>query len=652
MQLNLIKPSKHAKIKLNQNDLQMCGIAGIIGESDQSLGRKLIKKIKHRGPNGMHIWSSKTGEYPATLAHSRLSIIDLSSQGDQPYISKNGRYILSFNGEIYNFIELRMELEAKGAIFDSKSDTEVLLQGLMIEGSSFLKKCNGMWAFCFYDRKTNQALFARDRFGVKPLYYTLLPGSKIAFASEMKALTILLDNIEPHPDINIGHNYFNYECTTQTVFRDINRLQSGYIARFKGGKISKEKWWSTLENINQISNSYEEQIEKWRSIFIDSVKIRMRSDVKLGTALSGGLDSSSVAAVMHQLSSTSQFSNCQKNFRNAICSHYPGNDLDETIWARQVADSCEMNLSLNPISFTNSNWNIVESLYQTEDPYLTYSLPMLSVYSEFRRQGIAVTLDGHGSDEMFSGYGHLTKALRCTTNLTKMKEILLIHESTHSGVYSSKEKLKNRSLAAAYAKVLLSNSKSNLSAIRNRFKGSVNHEFQQILDNERNEERFSLLDPFTKIMYELFHFTVLPTLLRNYDKYSMASGIEVRMPFMDWRLVTYTFSLPWTSKLGGGYTKRIQRDAMKGILVDQVRLRRDKIGWNAPLHEWLKSGLKDEVEEIFSEFKNDSTYSTKYTMWQNFLRKPSPGFQEATDIWSKAILPLAWRTCIDRGFFS
>ena len=628
----------------------------MIGNKSVSTVRRMIDKISHRGPDGIKIWASNEGEHPVALAHARLSIIDLSEKADQPFVSDDGQHVMVYNGEIYNYIELREELISRGLVFRTDSDTEVLLNGLLIDGIKFFHKCNGMWALCLYNRKTKKAILARDRFGIKPLYYTSINNNSLAFASEMKSLTILQDSVKQNPAIRIGQDIFNYECTDQTVFRDIYRLQPGVIAQFVDGRLHCERWWSTLDNLEEVGSNYQSQVDKWKSIFFDSVKIRMRSDVALGTALSGGLDSSSVASVMHSLSTENILPSSQTSFKNAICSHYPGSSLDEVRWASIVAQSCGMQFSKHQILHKDTGWGIENSLYQTEEPYLTYALPMLSTYKKFKKSGISVTLDGHGSDEMLSGYGHIRQCLRSTRDLSKMREILRMHNSTVTGIYSEKEKIRKRDLAFEYARSLFSGAKANFSNSLTRRK-NVEHiqslsQYNCLIEATRNDRRFKRMDPFTKILYELFHFTVLPTLLRNYDRYSMASGVESRMPFMDWRLVAYTFSLPWESKLGGGFTKRIQRDALHGVLVDSVRLRRDKIGWNAPLHDWLQNELRDEVDYIFSFYAKKNCFRSNLSMWNEFLSSSCPTFQYANKVWAEAILPVAWEYCIEKDSFA
>ena len=205
----------------------MCGIGGIIGQRSKGFANKIIEKLSHRGPDFNDYWISENNDFPITLCHTRLSILDLNKTGYQPFFSKDRRFILVFNGEIYNFLELKEDLEKKGCIFRSKTDTEVLLQGLISEGPDFQLKCNGMWAFCLWDRKFNKAILGRDRFGVKPLYYSSQNKNSFIFGSEMKAITPFLNSITPSENINLFFNHlnlFNYEATDQIKLKKTIKL--------------------------------------------------------------------------------------------------------------------------------------------------------------------------------------------------------------------------------------------------------------------------------------------------------------------------------------------------------------------------------------------------------------------------------------------
>jgi asparagine synthase (glutamine-hydrolysing) len=632
----------------------MCGIAGLIGESSHSTATELLRKINHRGPDGTGVWVSPPHETQVTLCHTRLSILDLSDSGNQPYVSHDGRFILVFNGEIYNFIELKNALASKyNAHFFSDSDTEVLLNGLILEGIKFLDKCNGMWAFCLWDRYESKATLCRDRFGIKPLYFSELSCGRLGFSSEMKGLSPLLTSISPSDHIGAFFaNPFSYESTDMCVIDKIKRLPAGYCAVYKDNLLTISQWWNTLDNLVEVPSEYSSQTEEWQSLFFNSVNLRMRSDVRIGTALSGGLDSSSVLAAMSAVSKQSGdlLPRSSDDWRHAICCSYPGSSLDEVHYAEEVAASC--GVAFNTVSLTPdlSPSNIFNALAQVEDPYLTLPLPMLETYKAIKSNNISVTLDGHGADELFSGYGHLNFALRSASSMRQFLEIIQIEQSTRSGVFSAVEqksvlkKLKYRAyyflasvgvLPLATLKYLLASWKTM------HFSSDVSSQMAQKLRTLNNHARFREMDVFSQVLYEIFHLTILPTLLRNYDRYSMASGLEIRMPFMDWRLVSYTFSLPWQAKLGGTYTKRIQRDALSGFLCDSVRLRRDKIGWNAPVHEWFNGPLKPFVEDQLS-LGNSTSYFTQFkSAWENFSRLRNPNFHDGQKLWN-ASLPHFW----------
>ena len=382
----------------------MCGLIGTIGFKDKA--RSNITILNHRGPDAQGKWETPVGEFPVFLGHTRLAIFDLTEAGNQPIVSNDERYVFVYNGEIYNFLELRQELESQGQVFNTNTDTEVFLKGLILEGPSFQLRCNGMWSFCLWDRKKKTALFGRDRFGKKPLFYHLLSNSRLVFSSEMKGIYPFLSSIQPSENINIYlQKLFDYESSETCVIKGIKRIPPGFYAIYKDGKIESHRWWNTLDHLETISLNYEEQVEKWREIFLDSVRIRMRSDVRIGTALSGGLDSSAIFSTMNYLEKKNKNLTRQtRDWQNGFCAHYPGSNLDETKWAKIITDSADTNLEKVIIDPNHSNWSISEALYQVEDPYLTLPIPMLETYRAISNADIKVTLDGHGADELFSGY--------------------------------------------------------------------------------------------------------------------------------------------------------------------------------------------------------------------------------------------------------
>jgi len=620
----------------------MCGIIGTIGFKNESKFNS--KLLGHRGPDSIGRWSSPDNELPVSFGHTRLAILDLTNAGNQPIITDDKRYVFVFNGEIYNFLELRSELESVGQTFKTRTDTEVFLKGLILEGPSFQLRCNGMWSFCLWDRKQKTALFGRDRFGKKPLFYSLVGNEKLVFASEMKGIYPFLNSIKPNEKINIYlQKLFDYESTENCVVAGIKRLQPGHYAIYKNGKFILKRWWNTLDHLEKVSDNYEEQVEKWREIFLDAVKIRMRSDVRIGSALSGGLDSSAIFSSMNYLSNQRDIRDREsKDWQHGFCAH-SGSEYDEIKWAQLAANAANAPLKKVVVDPLNSSWSIHEALYQVEDPYLTLPLPMLETYRSISNAGIKVTLDGHGADELFCGYGHLRSAFKAS-NPKETAELVSIIKSLKSGQYE----LDNKNIKINfYKKKIIDFLSSHLKKPKEFLKyllGKNEWEFIQYKLEyvDQSHPQFKKLDPLSKDLYEIFHITILPTLLRNYDRYSMSSGVEVRMPFMDHRLVTYTFSLPWTSKVGGTYTKRIMRDALKGILPEPIRTRRDKIGWNAPLHRWFQGSLNSQIKELI---QSDKISQKTQKAWRKFEKIKNPNFKDGQKLWS-LLMPEIWKNAL------
>ena len=258
----------------------MCGIFGCVGKIEKEDAYACIERIKHRGPDAMNIQQVEG----ATLAHARLSIIDTSELANQPFTDITQRYYIVFNGEIYNFIELRRELENKGYIFTTQSDTEVLLYSYIEWGEEFQNKCNGMWALAIWDDYEKKLFLSRDRFGVKPLYICF-SDDNLYFASEMKAFFPIMKEIEPNLSLLNNGNFLGWEISDDCVIKKIGKFPAGHCATYYKQVYTVKKWWNLLDNLIEVPSKYEDQVELFREIFLDSCSIRMRSDVPIGTAL-------------------------------------------------------------------------------------------------------------------------------------------------------------------------------------------------------------------------------------------------------------------------------------------------------------------------------------------------------------------------------
>jgi len=550
----------------------MCGILGTIPSTEVNFFKKSLDTLFHRGPDDFGV---ECIDNDITLGHRRLTIVDLSENGHQPMFDISKRYSVVFNGEIYNFIEIKNELVKKGYAFRSSSDTEVLLNAYIEWGTQCVLRFNGMWSFAIWDSTKKELFLSRDRFGKKPLFYALIE-NKFIFASEMKAIYPFLKKIAPSEDFHwMKNNLFNYEGTEKCLIEGIKRFPHAHNGVFKNGKLSLNRYWNTLDHLEIIPSSYVEQVEKFRELFFDACKIRMRTDVPIGVTLSGGLDSSSIVSAMAKISNNN-LDYGLKDWQHAFVASFPGKSLDESDYAKEIIDRNNLDakyININPLEC----WDKIEDyFYMFEELYITSPVPMTMTYSAAKNSGVKVTLDGHGADEMFSGYGHILEAiLDCGMNIKKVKEIVDIYFGTIEGFENNK--VKKLEMVATFLM------KKAAKKLIGRGLKSVDH----------CHENYRKLDNFSKHLYVLFHESTLPTLLRNYDRYSMMNSVENRMPFMDHRIVSYVHSLPYSSKFGGGYTKKLMRDAMSPYMPENITWRKSKIGFNSPIIDWIQGDLKE-----------------------------------------------------------
>lgn len=619
----------------------MCGIFGVLNQNiSEELGYKCIDRLAHRGPDGRKLWS----EDGITLGHRRLAIMDLSDNGLQPMLSADKRYALVFNGEIYNFIEIRNELIAKGYKFESDCDSEVILYSYIEWGEECQNKFNGMWAFAIYDRNEHSLFLSRDRFGVKPLYYTEPDSHSFAFASEMKALTPLLNEVDSNWKLVCNPSRIvYYESTDECVIKGIKRLPAGHCMRVKGEAIIIKRWWNTLDHLVDVPKTYEEQVEEFRKLFLDACKIRMRSDVTIGTALSGGLDSSATICTMAHLSSIDADERMNHDWQHAYVATFPGTTMDESTYATMVTDHLDIPATFVEIDPLKAIDKLDDYIYLFEDVYLTSPIPMMLLYGEMRKDGTYVTIDGHGADELFGGYTfdfiHALKDARTKEE----KDWILTAYIDSFPKDDSNMALKSTSKGAVYRTYLKRELKDYLK------RGS--EEYKKV--RAAGDPRYQKMDTLNKILYASSHETILPTLLRNYDRYSMANTVEIRMPFMDYRLVTYAMSLGFRSKVHGGYSKSIIRDALAPFMPKEIAYRKTKIGFNTPIVEWMQGPLKNYFTDILesADFANCDLINPKRVRAEikNVIENPNATFAMGEQAWSD-LYPYLWeRSVIKRA---
>lgn len=560
----------------------MCGIFGVIGKKiDREFGENCLNLMYHRGPDGSGIWQ----ENDVTLGHRRLAILDLSENGRQPMLFRN-RYVITYNGEIYNYIEIRKELVGFGYEFHTESDTEVVLAAYDKWKENCLQRFNGMFAFCIYDRDTHEAFLARDRFGVKPFFLASLGEGSYAFASEMKAIIPLMPYKEFEKDLvtNTNVNSINrYETSDRTLVKGISRLKAGYYAVIKNGYYKEHRWWDLLDNLMDVPETYETQIEIFRELFIDSCKIRMRSDVQIGTALSGGLDSSATISAMSHIGNSGFFGDEARDYQHAYIACFPNSDLDERRFAEQVTGHLGIKGTFLDIDPTKYWDNIDDAMFKFEEIYHTSPIPMMQIYDAEKKDGTTVTIDGHGADELFGGYEYdVFKALyNSGVNYSQAKDII----STYQNMKSTGESLGDTDN--------ILNIVFHVMGHKLKQKLTRENEYSRLCSLHEKTEAWNRMSYFDKVLYDEAFVGILPTLLRNYDRYSMANSVEIRMPFLDYRIVSFAFSIGFESKIRNGFSKAIIRDALSPYMPQSIAYRKTKIGFNTPILEWIHGPLKE-----------------------------------------------------------
>ena len=585
----------------------MCGLLGYLGEKNTDKFEKGFLALKHRGPDG----SSTVSLDKVILGHHRLKIIDVSEAANQPFVYQN-RYYLVFNGEIYNYIELRQELKTAGYNFTTDSDTEVLLYSILHWGVKAFNKFNGMWALGLWDNETKELLLSRDRVGKKPLFYST-QNNEFVFGSEMKGIYPFLNDVRFNETVlkKAQHNFFSYESSEDCLIEGINKLQAGSYAIYKNNKLSIHKYYDLINEVKPFEGNYNEQKEAFKELFIDACKIRARSDVVISTALSGGIDSTVVTAVLHNLKKENKIN--PHILQNPFVAIYPNSALNEQAYAEEVAKHLNIKANLISVNPLEDIDNIFRYAYLFEEYNPTFPLPFIKLYQSVKKTGISVTIDGHGSDELFGGYPF--------------------------GVYEMVKKHPfNPIKAFSYYNTILSAStpKSKLISIK-EFTKLYLSSFDKNIFDKKNE----LWDGLNNTCYDYTFNSILPTILRNFDRYSMINGIEIRMPFLDHRIINFAFSIPSSSKVKNGYLKYIVRDSFKDLMPYDIYARKRKIGWNAPFFEYMQGSLKPWIMDAINskDFETSNYYNGKLYKEEiiKILNKNNISYHDGELVWRMLI---------------
>jgi asparagine synthase (glutamine-hydrolysing) len=563
----------------------MCGIAGIVEFRGKAVEpsdiSRLTNLLAHRGPDGTGIWFS--AERNVAFGHRRLAIIDPGAGGYQPMLSADGRYVITYNGEIYNFLELRRELEAQGVIFRTQSDTEVILAAWQTWQEGMLLRFNGMWALAIFDTHSRELFLARDRFGIKPLLYTMSP-ERFVFASEQRALTrsgLVATSIDTDVARRLMMDGFGIESSDRTLCREVRRLQAGHFVRLCGKTLEIKRWWCTIDHLPVVPKTETERIERFGELFRDAVALRMRSDVPIGTCLSGGFDSSAVICTMAAHERAGMGPRDSAAWRHAFVAAFPGASNDERPMAEEAAAWAGVDPTILEIGRDDALTDIDRILDDSDDVYISLQSAIWLTYRELSRHKVLVSLDGHGADELMGAY--LQEGQLGAYRLRNAVER-----------FSSTSKLSRQGVDFLRAMMI---QRQGHYFLRGGLR-DMPPPFSLVGDDDRFPREWGALN---RRLYRMFHSTVLPTILRNFDRLSMAHGVEVRMPFMDWRLVTYTMALPETSKSSDGYTKLIARRSMADKMPESIRMARKKIGFNSPMPDWLNGPLSDWTAALFDQ---------------------------------------------------
>ena len=573
----------------------MCGIAGYFGQGNEEVLKRMIISLKHRGPDdqGFYI-KDKIG-----LGHRRLNIIDLKT-GHQPITNENKTVWLIFNGEIYNFIELREDLEKKGHKFKTESDTEIIVHLYEERGEDFLKELNGMFALALWDEQKKKLILARDRLGQKPLYYSLINNTLI-FGSELKAL-FQHHLIKKELDLDSLNQYLLYEYvpTPQTIIKGVSKLEPGHFLVYKNNNLEERVYW------NVEFNKFNESVDcfsGFEQLLEDAVKKRLVADVPLGVFLSGGIDSSAITYF------------AQKNSSNRIKTFSIGftdKSFDESAYAAQVAkflNTEHYHQNCTPTDLLNS----IDDIGQINDePFADASVIPTYLLSKFTRQKVTVALGGDGGDELLAGYptfqalkfAKLFRVLPKITRKTIQKAVDYWPASFDNfsldfrikkllSGYDYSPEVQNQIWLGSFTP--LQNQKLFLSDIANQI--DFNQSFSKLNQFVEEVKDQSLGH---RLIYLYLKQYLTDDILVKTDRASMFTSLEVRAPFLDYRLVEFVNSLPYHLKLKGWQTKYLLKQVMKDKLPDNI-INRPKKGFGLPIAKWVTNELKDFTFDLLNE---------------------------------------------------
>jgi len=580
----------------------MCGINGIAFSSasgrriDPALLERMRDVLRHRGPDDEGMFLSEL----VGLGHRRLSIVDVS-RGHQPMTNEDATLQITYNGEIYNHADYREPLEARGHVYQTYCDTETILHLYEEHGSACVDYLRGMFAFAIWDQRKKELFIARDRLGVKPLYYVHCEDGSLYFASEIKAL---LEARAVKPEINYAvlSDYLANHSTSgeETLFQGIKRLLPGHVMTWRDGEVSIRRYWDVDFSKDQDVRDDKTYIEQWSELFGESVRLRLMADVPLGMFLSGGIDSSAIAAVM-----SGMVSEPIKTFSVA----FKEREANELEYARLVANAYKTNhheIVVTPEQFFAA---LPRLIWHEDEPLAHPSSVALYFVSKLASDHVKVVLTGEGSDELLAGYGRYQRTiwnLAWGRNYNK-----LIPSTARDAIRKQIERMPpGGRMRQKLMRTFLVLSPALESIYFDNF-AVFPTPMQQHMFTRDTSDRIRNIDPYVELRRLLERTkdlslldgllyadikTYLQELLMKQDQMSMATSVESRVPFLDHKLVEFTAKMPDTMKLRGGTTKYILRESMKGVLPEKILSRR-KMGFPVPIGSWFRGPFKSVIDE-------------------------------------------------------
>lgn len=590
----------------------MCGIAGLISQKPENQIGAMLKSIEHRGFDDEGVFvSNKFGkdELKACLGHRRLSIIDTSSGGHQPFFSDDKRYTITYNGELYNYLEIKRELEAKGYQFKTDSDTEVLINAFQEWQTDCLPKLNGMFAFAVWDELEKTLILVRDRAGIKPLYYTKI-GEKFVFASEIKAI-LASKLIRAELDFEGLNQFLTFLWTVheKTLFKEIYQLPPAHFLVLKNGEISVKEWWDLDFSREEKGKSEDFWREQVLETLEKSVQMEMIADVPLGAFLSGGVDSSSIVALMtHHTKKVSTYT-------TGISAEDLQFDIipDDVEWSRRIAEI--LPIDYHETILTPDLTELLPKLvYHQDAPVIDMAIPSFLI-SEQARTTQKVMLSGMGGDEVFAGYPRqMAMKLAGMTDFIPSAVRKPLMKTLDSMLYGGVKgkltaPLRNAKKFARSAAMDFENrylgfgtyftNEMKMRLYSENLRGEMK-DFDAYARHKKFFENCREASALNRLLYVDFK-TFMPALnLDTTDKTSMAANLEVRVPFLNHELVSLSEKIPSNLKIKGIKRKYILKKAVESVLPKEV-IWRKKAGFSAPIRSWLRTSLKPIIDDLLSE---------------------------------------------------